>query len=271
MTIEEIVKRKAELIAQKQFEMKKADPVLYSVGVINEGSESVTKATASDAQRLIDANKMAAQLVINTTNIMDSHDDVHIPGLWKKSLQERKSLYLLKEHKMTFENIISDEVKAKTMNVSWSELGFNYEGTTQALIFDATLTKDRNPYMFEQYAKGYVKEHSVGMRYVKIDLAVNDDRYEDEYKVWKKYIDQIINREQAESKGYFWAVTEAKLVEGSAVVMGSNYATPTMRLEPKELEAVEDTSKNEPGNSTQNKQEDSDKGSLSSSIINYSF
>jgi hypothetical protein len=27
--------------------------------------------------------------------------------------------------------------------------------------------------MFNQYAKGYVKEHSVGMRYVKLELAVN--------------------------------------------------------------------------------------------------
>jgi hypothetical protein len=37
--------------------------------------------------------------------------------------------------------------------------------------------------MFNQYAKGYVKEHSVGMRYVKLELAVNSDsKYDAEEK-----------------------------------------------------------------------------------------
>lgn len=93
--------------------------------------------------------------------------------------------------------------------------------------------------MFEQYAKGYVKEHSVGMRYVKLELAVNseDKYYRDEKEVWDKYIDQVANKETAEEQAYFWAVLEAKAIEGSAVVKGSNFATPTISVE-----AVKDTS-----------------------------
>jgi hypothetical protein len=92
--------------------------------------------------------------------------------------------------------------------------------------------------MFEQYAKGYVKEHSVGMRYVKLELAINSDNKWDveEKEVWDKYYPEIANKEVADERGYFWAVTEAKIVEGSAVVKGSNYATPTISIE-----AVKDT------------------------------
>jgi hypothetical protein len=72
-----------------------------------------------------------------------------------------------------------------------------------------------------------VKNHSVGMQYVKLFLAVNDERYEEEFKVWEKYINLAVNKEVAIEYGYFWAVTEAKVIEGSAVPIGSNTYTPT--------------------------------------------
>ena len=76
------------------------------------------------------------------------------------------------------------------------------------------------------------------MRYVKLELAINSESKWDaeEKAVWDKYYPEIVNKEQADERGYFWAVTEAKIVEGSAVVKGSNYATPTISVE-----AVKDT------------------------------
>ena len=78
------------------------------------------------------------------------------------------------------------------------------------------------------------------MRYVSFDLAINSEAEWDkeEKALWDKYYPVIANKELADERGYFWAVTEAKIVEGSAVVMGSNSATPT--LETKE-EPSEDT------------------------------
>ena len=171
-------------------------------------------------------------------NVMDSHSDVHLKGIWNKSLKEQKNLYLLQEHQMKFDKIISDEVKASVDVMSFRDLGSNLQGTTEALIFDVGLDK-RNAFMFGQYAKGYVKNHSVGMRYVKIDMAVNsDDKWATEEKeVWDKHIDEIANKEQAEELGYFFAVSEAKIIEGSAVPIGSNTITPTLNTE-----AVKDTS-----------------------------
>jgi hypothetical protein len=104
---------------------------------------------------------------------MDSHKDVHIPGIWKKALHKTKSLYLLQEHSMTFKGIITDKVNAYTKTLTWKQLGLDAPGETQALIFEATIPKSRNEFMFNQYKDGLVKNHSVGMKYVQIEMAIN--------------------------------------------------------------------------------------------------
>lgn len=175
---------------------------------------------------------LSVKSVINTTGLMDSHMDVHVPGIWKKSLSEQKMLYHLQEHKMQFDKVITDEVTAYTKSLSWKSLGFDYAGNTQALVFDSIIKADRNPYMFEQYSKGYVKNHSVGMRYVKIFMCVNsEEKYWAEEKAnWDKYYPDVVNQDVADEQGMFWAVTEAQIVEGSAVLVGSNGATPTLEV-----------------------------------------
>lgn len=225
---------KSTLIAQKKMITKEADATVHYVSIKDDKGQT-TKATYTDISQI---NQLKAELVINTTNLLDSHSDVHIKGIWNKSAKEQKNLMLLQEHQMKFDKIISDNVNVSVNEVKWSDLGYNYKGTTEALTFDATIDKSRNPFMFEQYAKGYVKEHSVGMRYVKLELAMNSDSKWDveEKEVWDNYIDQVANKEQAEEQGYFWAILEAKIVEGSAVVKGSNFATPTINVE-----AVKDT------------------------------
>jgi hypothetical protein len=248
----ELVDNKATLITQKKMITKEADATFHYVGIENSKGE-IVKAENSE---VTDPTKLKAELVINTTNILDSHSDVHLKGIWNKSVRESKNLLLLQEHKMSFDHIISDEVKATVKQMQWSDLGISLKGDTQALIFSATISKDRNPFMFEQYQKGYVREHSVGMRYTKVELAVNSDSkwYTEEKEVWDKYLDEIANKEEAIERGYFWAVHEAKIVEGSAVVKGSNFATPTISVE-----AVKDTpteSTNEPEQSTQKSQID---------------
>jgi hypothetical protein len=82
--------------------------------------------------------------------------------------------------------------------------------------------------VYNQYLKNKVNQHSVGLRYIKIDLAIDDKDYDDEYKVYKAYIDQIGNKEMVQQQGYFFAVREAALIETSAVLLGANELTPTM-------------------------------------------
>lgn len=227
----ELILNEKTLISQKKGINKEADSVSYFVEVDNQKGETV-KASSTTPQ-LMEAGKMKAKLVINTTGLLDSHSDVHIKGLWKKSVDEQKGLLLLQEHQMKFDKIISDNVKTALKTITWKSLGFNLDGSTQALVFETEIDKNRNEFMFEQYAKGYVKEHSVGMRYVKIEMAINsDEKWASDYKdTWDKYYEEIVNKSDADAQGYFWAVTEAKIIEGSAVVKGSNFATPTISVE----------------------------------------
>jgi len=220
---------KTFLMTAKKSAIKYADAV-FSYAIQFSESGIVSKAEARP--ELLDLDSFPVKVVINTTNIFDSHYDVHIPGLWKKTLAEKKPLYHLQEHKMSFDHIISDKVKAYTKQLTFADLGYDFAGVTEALIFDSQIEKDRNSYMAEQYAKGRVTNHSVGMQYVKLEFAINSEsKYDQEEKaVWDKYIDQVANRSEVEANGYFWAVTEAKLIEGSAVPIGSNFVTPTIQI-----------------------------------------
>lgn len=223
-----LVKNKSALIAQKKSTMKFADSVssffffVDEKDIAHKGGESVVPA---------DATKIKVRSIVNTTKLFDSHGDVHIDQLWNKSLKETRDHFLVKEHNFSFDGIISDNVKAFAKQYTWAELGFNYEGSTQALVYDSIIDKAESPDMFERYRTGKVKQHSVGMRYVKMDFGVNDERYEKEFEVWQKYFDQVVNKDELLEVGYFWPVTEAKNIEGSAVVKGSNWATPTQSIQ----------------------------------------
>ena len=210
------------IISEKKSTVKHADPFLFVCSELTKEKSAVSE----------DATKLHIKAVINTTNLYDSHEDVHIPNLWKKTLQEKRKIYLLQEHTMKFDHVISRDVKASTEQIAWKSLGYKYEGETQALVFDANVTVKDNPYMFDLYKRGLVDQHSVGMQYVNLFLCINsEESWAKEYKdAWDKYISYVANKEQIKS-GVFYAVTEAKLIEGSAVLLGSNPATPTIETE----------------------------------------
>lgn len=225
-----LIDNKDTLIAQKKSITKEADGILFLNTFFNK-----EKAIKANEPIDLNADSLKVRAIINTTNYYDSHMDVHIPGLWKKTLKENKMIMHIQEHKSReFDKIISEGnlLKSYTKNYSWKELGYNWDGETEALVFDSVIKetgkKPRNPFMFEQYANGYVKNHSVGMRYVKLVMCVNDESYGAEYEAWEKYYPMIVNPDEVDKRGYFWAVTEGKVIEGSAVPIGSNIITPTL-------------------------------------------
>lgn len=241
---------KIALIAEKKATIKLADAFSFTVPIISDKGE-VIKSEAVP----VTANRIKVRSIINTTYLFDSHEDVHIDQLWNKSLKETKDNYLVNQHDFSFEGIISDEVKAFAKQYTWAELGFaGWEGTTQALIYDSVIDKADSPDMFERYRRGKVKNHSVGMRYVKVDMAINDERYEKEKALWDKYYPKIANKADVDLVGYFFPVTEAKNIEGSAVVKGSNFVTPTISVQETKGKPSTDTSL-EPGKATQIKEE----------------
>lgn len=243
-----IVKNEGLIIHSKKSELKRADSITHhtmyidSKGVLIQSKEEAFSTLQSSESKVL-----KAVLAINTTNWFDSHYDVHISGLWKKSISDNrnKGFYLLKNHNRTFEDVIAEGCIAETKTVAWSELGITANGTTEVLLFNALLNKERNEYMYGQYQKGYVKEHSVGMRYVKMLTCINDDDYPVQKENWDKYIEVVSNRADAEKAGFFFAIIEAKICEGSSVLFGSNSMTPTISIE-----EVTGSTKDEPLDST---------------------
>lgn len=239
-----LVKHEALIFHAKKSAIKYSDEA-YSVPLyINEKGQLVDKAEIQETQ--IDPTKIKAVLVINTTNWYDSHGDVHIPGLWKKTLSDNNKVgfYLLNSHNRGFEDVIAEGCQAQAKSMSWKDLGLDLLGTTEALVFTCIIDETRNEYMFGQYQKGYVKKHSVGMRYVKMVTCIDDDDYPVQKENWDKYIEMVANKADAMADGYFWAILEAQIVEGSAVLFASNCVTPTLDVQ------ILGT-KNEPLSSTQ--------------------
>lgn len=83
---------KTILIAQKRLMTKEADSTLHYVSVVNDKGEVVK----AESTTISDPSKLVAKLVINTTNIMDSHSDVHLKGIWGKSVKKIRISYYFK-------------------------------------------------------------------------------------------------------------------------------------------------------------------------------
>jgi len=224
-----LIENKDIIIAQKKAIKKEVDCGIIVHPVIVRDKKEANKQEENIVDP-IDIDQLKVVVIINTTNFLDKHGDVHLPGIWNKSLSENKMIMHLQEHEMEFDKIISDgnDLKAYVKNYTWAELGYSYPGVTEGLTFESNIRRKRNEFMLNQYANGWVKNHSVGMYYVKMDIAINNEDYPNEFEAWKKYYNEIANKEVADDKGYFWYVLEAKVIEGSAVPLGSNSATPTL-------------------------------------------
>ncbi len=234
--------------ASRKSEPKKTDGFGFVSFAIDDRGEQL-----KEEELPLEATSIKVRCVINTTGLFDSHKDMHVPGIWKKSLSEAKISYLCQEHDLSFKGIITDNVAAYTKNYNWKDIGFDFDGKTEALVFDAVIEKSRNSFMFDQYKKGFVRNHSVRMQYIKEYWCVNSENpdYAAYKENWDKYILFCANKSEAEIYGYMYAVTEAKIIEGSAVVRGSNFATPTLEITENKNQAEKSLEIQEPSADTQ--------------------
>lgn len=227
----------ADLVYSKKAEMKKADGFAFNIPLVK---TSKTEKASSDGD-----GQIKRRLIINTTMVKDSHGDVHINGIWNKSVKENKRIRHIREHKNGFEHIIADkeDLKASVKKYSWRDLGVDADGETEALVFDSTIKQSRNPYMYGQYKDGHVDNHSVGMHYVSLRLAINSDEegYKENKAIFDEFIDDILNKDEVIKDGWYWAIYEAKAIEGSAVPDGSNWITPTLETKEEQEEQEEET------------------------------
>jgi len=245
-------KTKEELFAY--LKSNKADLIQLKKGAIKYADGVPLSSLKLDAVKFdVPSGKIAA--VINTTNLMDSHSDVHINGIWNKSIIDQAGkVYYIINHELELGKVIAypKDVEMKLIETTWKDLGANYEGNTQALVFFVEESAVKLQIAKEAIENKEPVQHSIRMAYVDYKLAMdsNDEDHNEEKAVWDQYLGVIANQQQAIKQGYFWAVTEAKIYkEGSMVLAGSNEITPIVY--PKNIEPSNDTHKIEPPLSTQ--------------------
>ena len=202
----------------------------------------------------ISSDIIQVKTVINSTNIIDSHLDLHMPEIWNKTVSDNPYSYHLKQHKAEFENVISSKAKSYNEKTNFNKIGLDIDFKTTININEFILEKSKMPFMFDTYVNGDVKQHSIGMIYVNMDLAYYDEESEKQMAFFEEMKKKAVNPDVADEYGYFWIVYEAKKREGSAVVFGSNSVTPTLWVKNYEP-SLKDTQKlyNEPEQSTQEK------------------
>jgi len=258
MTLEEIKEslradKKAvkECIEFKKATFKTADSSITVTG--NVAPMYVNKALSTSKEN--DTDDVIKRTIIgNTYNWLDSHGDVHLDNTFKNSIKQRGKagkIWHLHDHEQKVTAKIGIPEKVYEQEVKWKDLGVDKKGTTTAVMMDSNILKSYNGLTFQEYKDGNIDQHSVGMYYVDIVLAVNDEEFKSEFANWNAHISKIGNQEQAEEAGYFWAVKEAKLIEISAVLEGSNELTPT--VEAKDNQPLDNTDKNDPSDDSQTK------------------
>jgi hypothetical protein len=231
-----LVKNKSELIALKKSAIKHSDPLTIE----NESFELKGISYANEDN--ISEGSIKRVIIGNTYNWMDSHDDVHIPGLFAKSIKENKNIWHLHDHQQMITAKVGIPISITDQPMAWADLGVMKNGETNSLLLYSDIKRSYNQFIFDQYLTKQINQHSVGMVYVNLFMAINDPEYKDEYTNWNRYSPNVANIDKAINKGYFWAVTEAKLIEISAVLQGSNELTPTIEPQkstPKEPESTQ--------------------------------
>ncbi len=179
----------------------------------------------------VELDSSLIHVAVNTTKILDSHEDYHKNGIWNKTVQEQQGKnYLVMDHelKMTSRVVDKSKVKMSVVEMPFKALGKNYEGNTQALIYSFKEEDVKSKTALDWIKEGDDIEASVRMQYVKVDLAMNDDEEGSEsyLKNYNENINDIANKEDFESVDYFWIVSEAKnVMESSLVMAGSNPVT----------------------------------------------
>lgn len=231
-----LVENKQELFDQKKSITKRAEGGLSFIVNDDKPLSEVTKAKpiySNDKE----AGILKRTIVANTYWWMDSHSDVHLGrgaeeenAVFTETIKNRASkIYPTDQHNWSLDGKMGKTLALYESPISWRALGVGRTGMTEALFAEAEIHKSKNEARYNDYLNNEIDQHSVGMRYQDIQLAVNDqDEYPKEYAIYQKYINKIGNRQEVEKQGFFFAVGKAYLAEYSAVIAGSNELTPTL-------------------------------------------
>lgn len=223
--------------------------------------KGIEKALTSEENKGLKFDDNYYYFVVNSSNILDSHNDMHVDGNWKKTVKEQQGkVYLVFDHTLKRSEIIAmqKDIEMLTAKIPFSLLGKNYDGESYCLIYKVAKDKIVNKEAKQWLEDGHKLEASVRMQYVNIETAfnTNDKEYAKQKENYDMYFPLIANKEDFEEIEYFWIVKEAKNVyESSLVLFGSNGATGLIQENKTDADIITPEIKNEPSNDTQEKKQ----------------
>lgn len=164
----------------------------------------------------VDTTKRVVTGVANTFYFYDSDGDILISGCADKTMAERgpdsngpAKIKNVKDHVITNRIGVPQVLREDTV-------GGNKVQYFESKMYNNTMGND----MLVEYQEGGIDQHSIGFRYVDLDLVTADD------EEWSKWMAMIINPDDAEEHGYAFIVKEIAQFEWSPVSFGANELTP---------------------------------------------
>lgn len=221
-----LIQNKSQLITHKKTQYKKTD------ATITNPPSPTTQKTHKHPDSYRDKNKHTIQknIIANTYYWMDNHDDVHIKQCFQQSIdQPNHKIYHLHDHEFKLTSQVGDIQHLQEKNIPWKQLGINKQGNTTCLVATTNIHKHYNKKIYKKYANDTINQHSVGMYYTTIDLALNHPDHPEEYKNWNQVYPKLGNPEKALENNFFWIIKQAQLIEISCVLQASNPLTPTLQ------------------------------------------
>lgn len=226
-----LIENKQLLINKKKSMPVFTSPLSSEVTYISPLKDGGTKASgASDAP--IDPDTLRVNIVGNAAWYCDQYLDVLTDKSYDKTIEQKSVGGVfpphIKDHIYSSTSHVGDVLNVYTKRIQLKKLGLQQDGSTVCVCWETDIRKAYDEKVFLFYGNGKINQHSIGLWYVKIELAVNDENYQKEYEIWKKNYEKIINKEPVDKYGFFWLVSEIKLIEVSCVLFGANELTPTL-------------------------------------------
>jgi hypothetical protein len=237
---------KSTLIAEKQLNTKFTDSLQKATGVrartTKPTKETKDSSEDSSSDPALPEGTLEVVVVCNTANFVDSHMDMLTKDAYTASVDAKgTSIPHIADHRQSSTSHVGDVTAVYTKDISLKDLGYNGKGSTTALVMETTIRKDYNPDVYKFYKNGKIDQHSIGLRYGDMAMAINSkhEDYVEELAVWDEYYPQVINKEAVDTKGYFWVVKEVDVIENSCVLFGANSLTPTLAIKSDTLSSID--------------------------------
>lgn len=186
--------------------------------------------TVEKAVKDVDLSTRTVSGMFNSCFYIDSDLDMLLPGAASKSIQERgvgstkgNKIKHLKDHDWSKNIARIDLLEERKVEINGKEIEGIYH---ESFYPDTTDSTD----MLIKIQEGLYDARSIGFQYQKLLFCERDSSIEEHAKNWGTYLPMALNPEVAEESGYFWAVKEIKLWEGSDVSFGANELTPLLGL-----------------------------------------